>query len=270
VGRSTSERGCSRIEAALAVVAEETDIVGAERRAFESFLDRLADCEPATRPAGGTGSLAHSGATSTLVGQSTTSGGTRQVRTAYRETVMAVPHYESEYDDSLAESMLTEFGDDLASYVVSGTDLSPPVYERLVAAAERAVEERETFLAALQRERASLEHARDELAEIRERAGLDDGTADGPDATPPRSDGELRDLESRCESLSVRRQERIHSRSVAGISGIAEDSLTTYLYADLEATCPTLVSIAETMTGLRQRREHVETPDRPRAPGDAR
>lgn len=269
VGRSTSERGCSRIEAALAIVAEEIDIVGAERRAFESFLDRLEDCEPATQPAGATGSLADSGVTSTLVGQSATSGGARQVPTAYRETVMAVPHYDSEYDDSLVESMRTEFGDDLASYVVSGTDLPPPVYDRLVAATERVIEDRDTFLSALQRERTSLEHVRDELTEIRRLAGLDDGTENGPDATPSRSDERVRDLESRCESLSVRRQERIHSRSVADISGVAEDSLTTYLYAELEATCPTLLSIAETITELAQCRGRGETSDRPRAPGDA-
>ncbi len=81
----------------------------------------------------------------------------RAVREAYRETVMAVPHLEAEYDDSLEANLSMEFGPELGTQIATGTRLTAQLYEALLTASEGARDEREMMLPALERERESLQ-----------------------------------------------------------------------------------------------------------------
>lgn len=76
--------------------------VARERDAFESFADRVEGLSTApadVQPFSSVTALPDRSATETTA-----------LRRAYQETVMAVPHYETVYDESLTENVRAEFG----------------------------------------------------------------------------------------------------------------------------------------------------------------
>ena len=245
------------IEQALAVVDEELEIATAEQRAFEQFRSQLSEINPAqTLPR--SGASATGNGTMSVTGQprKSPSASLKRVRTAYRETVMSVAHFESEYGDTLGENIAAEFGADLASQVSDGQILIRTVHEALMAATESAIEERRQYGRNLEEERESLREIQAGVGHCEQRAyELGDAVdeASGSDALAT-LDAQFGDLEATCEELVTERQQLIHGRRSRQISGIDRESLTTFLYGDFEITCPGLAEIVRCLDTLRSRR----------------
>ena len=91
------------IDRALGIVEGELETIRTEREIFTRFLDRIQDISPDNR--GLTGRSQGDLLISAPVIESRSDGLT-QVQSAYRETVMEVPHYDREYGDTLAESLM--------------------------------------------------------------------------------------------------------------------------------------------------------------------
>ena len=238
-----------RIEAAIERVDAEIAAIDAEANAFEAFGKRLQSMEPdyvakqTSVAATGSGTA---GVTMLASSNRPVNDGLRRVRIAYRETVMAVPHFETDYDDTLAENVAAEFGEEVARHVVDGDVLTPVLYRALVDAAETARFERTRFLGLLRTERESLVSTADELNDIERRAlQLEDRLSlSEPDVSPDAVEAEVRELRERCESLSEARQRTIHNRFVTALSGVERQSLTRYLYSSSETRFPALSDIA--------------------------
>ena len=98
------------VERALDVLGEELEVTTAEREAFERFQARISAIEPDRHPApNGVGATMATGmAVAGHEGESTGESMGR-VRTAYRETVMAVPHFEPEYGEGLIMITITVY-----------------------------------------------------------------------------------------------------------------------------------------------------------------
>jgi len=249
-----------RIADAVGTVDREIEYITDERVAFDRFRARLSKVDP-WRPAESDGNAVSAGlggggpALAAARSEPRTGAGLRTVRTAYRETVMAVPHFEAEYDDTLSENLAAEFGADVATQVVDGTRLTPPLYRALAAAADRAVDERRRFRRALERERDSLVTVRDELAACERR--LDDLVTDldGADsARLSRLDERLADAESTCADLADERQQLVHGRPAVPLSGVDGVSLVSFLYSDRERRCPALAAVADCLERVRDLR----------------
>ncbi len=161
-------------------------------------------------------------------GRSTETGRTslQRVRTAYRETVMPVPHFDAEYGDSLWENVAIEFGVDIASQVTGDGQLTQMLRE--VHAGLADCEQRAHALGD-----AATEAQGDELIDL---------------------DTRFAALEETCDDLAAERQRVIHRRGESRISGITGDSLAGLLYADLETTCPALREIARCVDTIRSHR----------------
>jgi hypothetical protein len=254
----TIERARDRLEA-------EIELVDRERAAFRRFVARLHGMggeRPAPGETSGNGPTpgkteAGGGPAVATVHEPTPSEGLRSVRTAYRETVMAVSHYDQEYGDTLAESLAAELGETLAGHVVDGQVLTPRLYEALRAASERARDDRSDFLRHLEQERASLCDVAAELNEIESRLVELEGRVDEAPTSAHLGtvDDELAALEGRCTDLANRRQATIHGRSVRKISGVEDASLVQYLYADRLATVtPALSDLADCLDAIRHQR----------------
>jgi len=222
---------------AIDIIDEEIATVRTERDAFETFRDRLDGIDPSGGASSGTQSAPLGG---TVTSHSATPRAIRAVRRAYRETVMATPHYEDAYGEPLRESLAAEFTASLAAGVADAATLTPTVHRLLTSAAEQARRTRENGLACFRRERRSLVDCRDELNDIEATAhGLWDGTGDDVDRR-------LAALAERCDDLAARRQDLLHSRSASAISGVEGTSLVSYLYADdLGTACPVLADLAD-------------------------
>ena len=184
-----------------------------------------------------------------------TTNAARAVRTAYERTVMAVPHYREEYDDTYAESLAGEFGPTVAA-AATAPRLTEAAKSGLVDAATSARADRVRFVEALDREEESLRAADERLGELlAEAAEIDTepfaelrfGSLDALRAR-------LRTLEGHVERVATDRQAALRERA-ADLS-LADDApdLQTYVYQDHETTYPVLstaASAAETLAAVR-------------------
>jgi len=254
---SNTETSQPRTEQALAVVQREIDCVEAELTAFRSFRTQLVSIEP-TAQSGGSVDTSVGGMSALSARQPKPDTSLRAVREAYRETVMAVPHFEAEYDDSLEANMSTEFGPELGTQIATGTRLTPQLYEALLTVSEGARDERETLLPALERERESLQSVRNTLDDC-ERRGAALGANARRTTDPARLDSiddQLAELEAECETAAATRQRQLHSRSAAALSGIDGTSLVRYLYGECSVTCPALADTVACLDTIRRHRRH--------------
>jgi hypothetical protein len=238
----------ARIDAALDAVADERTTIRNEHEALAAFDRRVVELSTVTISTG-----------PPLVADPQPSGQSlERLRTAYAETVMATPHYDFEYGDTLAESLGAEFGDALAAALVGGTALTPELRDAVRAAAEAAQRERTEFLDVLDREAESLETVVDDVAAIEaELDSLDDRPLSA------RSFDDLYDLwaalgeiDARVEGIAMQRQETIRNQRTA-LPGVPAD-LCEYLYHDLSTSYPVLAALADLGNRLECARRRVE------------
>jgi hypothetical protein len=277
-----ADDGSDPIRAARATLRVERRRVVDEREAFRAFRGRVSSVpsedgsvgpsDAASPDAFGGGAL---GGATPDPGSVRASPGSRlvAVRDAYRATVMSVPHYEAEYDDTYERSVAEEFGPELA-YALTRTDSFHERYKRsLLSAAETAVQEREAFLDALESETESVERAdsrldpvRTEIEAIADELG-DDGEGDdsgqGGDAASAGFGaldacrtrvGTLRDD---CDRIAARRQRELaeHDRRLA----LGDElDLPEYCYQDLAVTYPVLAAVGAVGDRLEALRERIE------------
>jgi chromosome segregation ATPase len=235
-------------------VDDEIALTRTEKEAFDSFLNRISEVQ-LKRP--------HTGVTSagsTVMASSNRSTETKfkDVRRAYRRTVMEMSHYKQEYDDTLSQSLSAELGDTLASYVMNGKILTPAIHEALCTAAKECSEGRKRFLCQLQQERDSLEEIATDLNKIESRLVELDDSMENSSSTYDFGmvDESLREMEHRCTELASQRQQFIHNRGGREISGFDGASLSNYLYAGLETHTPAISDIVSCLSTIRQQREY--------------
>ena len=187
------------------------------------------------------------------------------VRDAYRATVMSVPHYEAEYDDTYERSVAEEFGPELA-YALTRTDSFHEAYKRsLLSAVETAVQEREAFLDAVESEIESVERAgsrldpiRSEIEAVDDELGGDEAAAASVgfgalDACRTRTEALVED----CDRVAARRQRVLadHERRLA----IGDEiDFATYCYQDLDVSYPVLAAVGTVGDRLERLRDRIE------------
>jgi hypothetical protein len=247
----------TRIPGALSAVTEERKRTAAEQAAFEEFSTRISALEatkiespPATTGAGFKPSEVDTAASA------------EDVRVAYCDTVMAVAHYEEEYDESRREHMATEFGPDLAGIVESNDILTPQLQAALVQASDAARQDRASFRRTLDREHDALTDARQHLREVSDKT---ERLTTTPLSQRPFDDvlgaeSRLQRLKTECEVLLEDRQQQLHERpSYEGIR------LQEYLYAPRSWTFPVLDDTLDCLSRLREiERRIVQTVSRRR------
>ena len=270
------------LRAARAALRVERRRVVDEREAFRAFRDRVSSVPaadgvarrdaPAADGRRGVGGnrLSGGGAWAPTGGAGVPGSGLAAVRDAYRETVMAVPHYEAEYDDTYERSLAAEFGPELA-YALTRTAGFHAEYRRsLLGAVDTAIAERDAFRDALETETESVENAASRLAPVRDEIEAIDGEvrgrADSADATEPASPGfgaldacraRVGALRDDCDRTAARRQRVIadHDRSLA----LPDDlDLPTYCYHDLDVSYPVLAAIGRAGDRLDALRRRIE------------
>lgn len=242
----------AHVRRAREVCEEEHDRTLAERDAFDRFVRQVSGIETATQgsPAGASAVALH-----TATG---TDSRLESVRTAYRETVMDVSHYDEEYGDALAESVRVELGEDIATAVVEGDQFSPPVKRALVRTATEASARRSEFVHRLETEDDALADGEERLLDLR--ATLE-RTARRP--LPDRSFEDLVDARERlcavreeCESLLAKRQRAIDADG-GSFRGESQHGFYRYLYHPVDATYPVLADGTTLLRDVRRAERNV-------------
>jgi hypothetical protein len=253
----------TRIRRARTTLAAERARTAAERDAFEAFERRVGALSP-RRPdrSGSPGALARS-----LSAESNRSPSMLdRVRGAYRETVLALDHYEEEYGESAIENLTAEFGEELGSAVAGSGVFTAELKAALVAAGREAAARRATFVAVIDEEREALDEATRELRDVGEAfAELDLDPDSGGERTGRASFTSLRErreclqaLGGRCEELVENRQKSLRAPRAGGQWRRNDRSLNEYLYADLDVTYPILADASEAAATLREAQRRIE------------
>ncbi|WP_050032511.1 DUF7260 family protein [Halorubrum halophilum] len=249
--------------------------VADEREAFRAFRGRVASVpsEPirtdgGAGPATGGGPIGGTGASGAIgtPGSPGSSGsgppagsGLVAVRNAYQETVMSVPHYEVEYDDTYERSVAEEFSPELAYTLTRESRFHAECKRSLLDAIETAIEERERFAETVRSETESVDRAASRLAPIRSevastaRTDLSEDGFGTLDAYRARTEALIDD----CDRIAARRQRELasHERDLA-LDGDLD--IPTYLYQDLDATYPVLATVGAVGDRLGDLKRRIE------------
>lgn len=183
-----------------------------------------------------------------------------EVEAAYRETVMAVPHFEEDYGETIAQHMQAELSEEIAHATLDGNGFGPHVKRGLLEAAADARERRADFLDLLDEECSSLERHAERLSGIEQ---------DVERATAPLcADQSFDDLRSQRETLQDCRaaiQSLLDERQTDRTKGknavlrLNRDlDLQEYLYAPLEVTYPVFAEAARLLSQIDVAIRHVE------------
>jgi hypothetical protein len=254
----TDTRVTQQIEAAEAALDNERGCLEDEQAAFTQFRKRVAGMDehaPATP-------TATTRVKNAIMGSSEAAASAaqiKQVRNAYRETVMSVPHYEDDYDQSLTDDIAEEFSPELANALATADALTPPLQETLLTGGQQATDGRTTLLSALDHEADNLQHARDTLTEMNTTlTEMNQRPLGAWSPTELRStDERLADFEAQCDDLATDRQAELRSQRIPGPNR-ADEELNEYLYRSLSVTYPVLADLAEFRSLLATARQHLE------------
>jgi len=209
---------------AQTVVQREATEIDTERKAFDQLAQRVTTIEtvPDLRPE----PQAH-----TLRVESQLQAAD-QLREAYRETVMNVPHYEDVYGESLETNVAAELPPEVAVlFQEPAGQITPDQKTRIRAAATNALASRETLSVNLEDEQKSLAASHDELDAVIEQL-------DGPHVPS----WYTAQFEATLTNSIQTRQEVLEDRPHKSRSD--GHDLCHYLYADQSWTYPVLTALA--------------------------
>lgn len=250
----------SHVRSALEVAKTEQRRTESEHDAFAEFADRLA----ALTVPDDTSATVHtqSAAAQTLLQpESQSNNQLAAAHTAYRETVMSVPHYEEEYDESLREHLTGEFTPDIAAALTTGDQLIPSLQDRLITESRQSCTSRRKFLSALEDEVSALQAADERLTEL----GSEFSDFLATRSLEAWSSEELltnrrkvRAGERECDELAADRQSNLRAQRFPGIQHI-DLEFVIYLYQSLPVTYPVLADITNLAETLRSIRSQIDT-----------
>lgn len=183
-----------------------------------------------------------------------------RVRKYYRETVMAVPHYDSEYGESYGENVREELGPDVGALLVGGRRFERHHRHAVVSKAGETRELREQLLAALEAERESLTALEEPVCSLAEQvssivaARLDTDSSRQLDAYRSRLDI----IETRCHELIERRQSEAVTERRALSLPINGPDIQTYVYNDLPVNYPVIATLTDLIDAAATARANIE------------
>ena len=214
--------------------------VEAERGAFEAFAEAITDVTPP--PDGPNERRSRGPSRAPLLDRPP--GESVDYLDAFRNTVMSVSHFDAEYDETVEETLETEFGPGIAQLVRlgAGKQRLPGYEEIIVDAATGAAYERIQFCNGLTSDLESIRAATESVTAL-----LDDLD----DVLVPAWDRDRLDAEL---AAIVRRRQADLSRAVshAGVDGY---ELCEYLYEDEPWRYPVLTSVARLRSSVTVRDE---------------
>jgi hypothetical protein len=243
-----------RLAEAVAELRREHRRTADELEALRGFEDRVRAIPSEEHTARSRPAI---GVTTATVGTTT---GLQQVQAAYESTLMSVPHYLEEYDDTYPESLAEEFSPDIASALTDGTEFNGRCKRAVLSAISTSQSARKLLLGVTDRERDSIRAAQDDVVSLAEE--LDDleamsfteETFGALDAYRAR----LEVMRNRCGEISDRRQRSIFDqRRIQRLPSNVPD-VTAYFYQDMDVEYPVMSIVAELLNRIGALQTRVE------------
>lgn len=224
----------------------------AERVAFAEFADRVRELEPTLASVGD----GYPG--ETLVRANAADNRLRRVQDAYRETVMAVPHYDAEFGEPLELNMTAELGSSVAPAVLDGQGFTPQLQQALVTKSEGACRQRLSLEDRIDDEAATLATAEDAFESVRadlERLNetpLSERSFEDLERTYRR----LAALEAECHDVVDPRQADVRAE-MQDVDDEGPANFYHYLYDPLDVDYPVLAAGASLLEAVETAKRNV-------------
>lgn len=260
---------------ALAYVHTASEVCRNERRrvlnehdAFEDFADHVEALNPiSTESLAALADGSSTGIHETIGIRSTTDVTLQQVLSIYGETVMSVPHYEVEYDETVPESISAELGQDAVTSLATNKALLPPAQRTLVNRSREAAAARISLADAIAVELNALSDVNTDLTVIdrRRRQLMEHLKAIKGDETDAAIDiwNQLEDLEDEAEVVATERQRSLHEPPMQVDHTIwdADDmAFYEYLYRSTDSPRhPVLSQVTDLIATIREDRNRIAT-----------
>ena len=238
-GSSVNEKINERLCAASDAVQTESQRIEDEIEAFETFETELHQISTSTQeplqPFNPVEFRTHSSPSMT-----------ETLQELYHSTVMAVPHYEEDYDESFFENLSAEFGPELVLLIDKAECFDRRLKSIIETHIREAIDERENLAATLSAEKEAVERITAQLQKVATKIDSLQYSEHAPDdfCSLESHWRQLEILESKCDTLAAERQETIRMLERKAGTQNHQISLNQYLYQDLQHEYPVLASIA--------------------------
>ncbi|TQQ78754.1 hypothetical protein EGH24_12995 [Halonotius terrestris] len=181
------------------------------------------------------------------------------IELCYRETVMAVDHYEQVYGNSFGDEISAEFGNNVAVLILEATLLSPLLKQRLLQAAQQCINSRRIFLKTLEDEQNTLKAAHSTCQKIQQTlfSNEDNSLNTLSNRRLIEQYESIRSLDDECEKWLHRRQQQIHDRRSTNSTKGEYRVLCPYLYTSLDVTYPILTIFVILHEQLQTRKQQI-------------
>ncbi len=248
-----TERITTRIQQTQQAIDTEIRRTRSEAHAFKDFAVEVRKLDSSASSTGTAGTITRSVAVNTPNSR-------QKLKSAYKNTVMEVPHYKEEYGDSFQESFIAEFGAALGEAVLQGPSFDPRQRRLLLAKTQQARQDRSKLIDTLDEEQESVRTLSSQIREVSEEIGKLEEKA----AAAGRFDSfvdirsRLLTIESTSESLIATRQETLTEQRKTLSLPIDAPDVPTYLYKEMDVTYPLLASIADILSKRNSLQARVE------------
>lgn len=236
-----------------------------EREAFEEFADRVSSFEPAPAdsaamafdgPVAGVRTVDRMGSDDVKL---------RRVLAAYRDTVMSLPHYGREYEETIPQSLAAELGPDTATALASNRTLSAGAQSALVRRSRQAVDARSSLADAIGAELDALHAVESELTSVDRRRRRLVEHLDGIDRNPTDAAIDvwqrLDDLQGECDEIAADRQTALDDPPLtpdAAVDVESDRAFYEYLYGPTDGPrFPVLSQVTELADRIRTDMDRV-------------
>lgn len=234
------------IDTAIELLRRERSLVSAEQRAYEEFATEVQSLSISGHPFDTGSALQFAGPKR---GESTL----EKIRNLYHDTVMSVPDFEREYNESFEEHFSAEFGPDVSSLLFDTQAVPPSIKPLIRTHADRVIRDRETILDGIDQEERSLRDSQTDLEPIhRYTVGLrSDDIVVASDPELERMYDRSIECSSQLESIIQRRQREVVEIN-RQTSGATDVFLQEYLYQETTVSYPVLSTATRKMSRLKE------------------
>lgn len=243
----------TEIPAAIESLTSEFEQIELEIQAFKQFENKVSNINPDFGTTNSISGLGHQ--------KEVTEDRCMKVRTAYKETVMSVPHYDNEYNDTYPLSLKEEFGSDVAVALTKSMNFTSITKSALLDSIKEAINEREKLRDVVGTEKKSLTTSHDSLTDIAKNTDdisntelnkLDFGTLDAYRK-------QITILFENINHIAAKRQEKIQNIQNKMSDSTTDTNIHKYFYQNLSANYPILVVIGSLGRRLNKIKENIHT-----------
>lgn len=249
---SISNRINEKLRCAFRVLQREHREIVAELTAFRKFKRNIEDISPSPMepsPKQGINVQVNSGEDEI-----------DKIETAYKETVMAVPHYDKEYGDTYFESITAEFGPEMAVRLSDSNYFAPAHKLVLLGKIDDIVKQRQTLKDIVELEQSSIKSAKNKFKTIGGRIeslpSQDFRTC--KIKTLEQHLANTTELIEKCDTIASNRQEEIARRENRLAASTEVGDLHSYFYQSHDFNFPILSSLGYFGDILYHHQEKIE------------